>query len=129
MTKSRERQPQGFMAAIRGDETRLESIVSLDRQRAVWLSCPGLSHRDLENPMPNNLVSTNWLHENLRAPDIAVIDGSWYLPAQKRDGKAEHLARHIPGAVHFDIEEISDHGSSLPHMMPRLTGCLGLPSM
>ncbi len=69
--------------------------------------------------MPNNLVSTNWLHENLRAPDIAVIDGSWYLPAQKRDGKAEHLARHIPGAVHFDIEEISDHSSSLPHMMPQ----------
>jgi thiosulfate/3-mercaptopyruvate sulfurtransferase len=69
--------------------------------------------------MPNNLVSTNWLPENLRAPDIAVIDGSWYLPAQKRDGKAEYLARHIPGAVHFDIEEISDHGSSLPHMMPQ----------
>jgi thiosulfate/3-mercaptopyruvate sulfurtransferase len=69
--------------------------------------------------MPNNLVSTNWLHENLRAPDIAVIDGSWYLPAQKRDGKAEYLARHIPGAVHFDIEEISDHSSSLPHMMPQ----------
>lgn len=69
--------------------------------------------------MPTNLVSTNWLHENLSAPDIAVIDGSWYLPAQKRDGKAEYLARHIPGAVHFDIEEISDHSSSLPHMMPQ----------
>ena len=69
--------------------------------------------------MPNNLVSTNWLHESLRAPDIAVIDGSWYLPAQNRDGKAEYLARHIPGAVHFDIEEISDHSSSLPHMMPQ----------
>ena len=69
--------------------------------------------------MPNNLASTNWLHENLRAPDIAVIDGSWYLPAQNRDGKAEYLARHIPGAVHFDIEEISDQSSSLPHMMPQ----------
>ncbi|MBV9137063.1 MAG: 3-mercaptopyruvate sulfurtransferase [Hyphomicrobiales bacterium] len=68
--------------------------------------------------MSNNLVSTDWLHENLKAPDVAVIDASWYLPAQKRDGKAEYLARHIPGAVHFDIEEISDHSSSLPHMMP-----------
>jgi thiosulfate/3-mercaptopyruvate sulfurtransferase len=69
--------------------------------------------------MPNNLVSTDWLYENLTAPDIAVVDGSWYLPAQNRDGKAEYLARHIPGALHFDIEEISDHRSSLPHMMPQ----------
>jgi thiosulfate/3-mercaptopyruvate sulfurtransferase len=68
--------------------------------------------------MSNNLVSTDWLHENLRAPDVAIIDGSWYLPAQNRDGKAEYLARHIPGAVHFDIEKISDHSSSLPHMIP-----------
>jgi thiosulfate/3-mercaptopyruvate sulfurtransferase len=68
--------------------------------------------------MPKNLVSTDWLHDRLKAPDLAVLDASWYLPAQNRDGKAEYLARHIPGAVHFDIEEISDHSSSLPHMMP-----------
>jgi len=73
----------------------------------------------LEHPMPNNLVSTNWLNENLEAPDMVIVDGSWYLPTQNRDGKAEYLARHIPGAVHFDIDEISDHSSSLPHMMPR----------
>ena len=51
--------------------------------------------------MPNNLVSTNWLHESLRAPDIAVIDGSWYLPAQNRDGKAEYLARPYSGSCSF----------------------------
>ncbi|MBV9114497.1 MAG: 3-mercaptopyruvate sulfurtransferase [Hyphomicrobiales bacterium] len=68
--------------------------------------------------MPKNLVSTEWLQENLNAPNIAVVDSSWYLPTQNRDGKAEYLARHIPGAVHFDIEEISDRNSSLPHMMP-----------
>jgi thiosulfate/3-mercaptopyruvate sulfurtransferase len=68
--------------------------------------------------MSKNLVSTQWLAENLKAPDLAVVDGSWYLPAQKRDGKTEYLARHIPGAVHFDIEEISDRSSPLPHMMP-----------
>ncbi|SEE30750.1 thiosulfate/3-mercaptopyruvate sulfurtransferase [Rhizobiales bacterium GAS188] len=68
--------------------------------------------------MPKNLVSTDWLGENLKAPDLAVIDGSWYLPALNRDGKAEYLTAHIPGAVHFDIEEISDHSSPLPHMIP-----------
>jgi thiosulfate/3-mercaptopyruvate sulfurtransferase len=68
--------------------------------------------------MSKNLVSTDWLGQNLGAPNLAVIDASWYLPAQNRDGKAEYLARHIPGAVHFDIEDVSDHASSLPHMMP-----------
>ena len=47
-----------------------------------------------------------------------MVDASWYLPAQKRDAKAEYLSAHIPGAVRFDIEEISDHSSPLPHMMP-----------
>jgi thiosulfate/3-mercaptopyruvate sulfurtransferase len=68
--------------------------------------------------MPKNLVSTEWLGQNLGTPDLAVIDGSWYLPAQNRDAKAEYLAAHIPGAVHFDIEEISDRSSPLPHMVP-----------
>ena len=68
--------------------------------------------------MPKNLVSTEWLAQNLGAPDLVVIDGSWYLPGQNRDAKAEYLAAHIPGAVHFDIEEISDRSSPLPHMMP-----------
>jgi thiosulfate/3-mercaptopyruvate sulfurtransferase len=72
----------------------------------------------LEDPMAKNLVSTEWLAENLKSPNLALVDGSWYLPAQNRDAKAEYLKAHIPGAVHFDIEEISDHSSSLPHMMP-----------
>jgi thiosulfate/3-mercaptopyruvate sulfurtransferase len=68
--------------------------------------------------MSKNLVSTEWLAANLTAPNLVVVDGSWYLPAQNRDAKAEYLKAHIPGAVHFDIEEISDHSSPLPHMMP-----------
>jgi thiosulfate/3-mercaptopyruvate sulfurtransferase len=68
--------------------------------------------------MSKNLVSTDWLAENLKRPDLAVVDASWYLPAQNRDGQKEYLAAHIPGAVHFDIEEISDRSSPLPHMMP-----------
>ena len=63
-------------------------------------------------------VSTEWLAERLNAPDIVVVDASWYLPAQKRDGAAEYAARRIPGAVHFDIEKIKDTHSPLPHMLP-----------
>jgi thiosulfate/3-mercaptopyruvate sulfurtransferase len=64
------------------------------------------------------LVSTEWLAEHLRDPGLAVVDGSWYLPAANRDGFKEYQAAHIPGAVYFDIDEISDHGSDLPHMLP-----------
>jgi thiosulfate/3-mercaptopyruvate sulfurtransferase len=67
---------------------------------------------------PDALVSTEWLAAHLDAPDVRVVDGSFYLPAQKRDAKAEYAARHIPGAVFFDIEEISDTDNPLPHMMP-----------
>jgi len=63
-------------------------------------------------------VSTEWLHQRLDAPDIVVVDGSWYLPAMNRDANAEFLSAHIPGAVRFDIEEIRDTGSPLPHMLP-----------
>jgi thiosulfate/3-mercaptopyruvate sulfurtransferase len=63
-------------------------------------------------------VSTEWLAERLDAPDIVVVDASWYLPAQKRDGAAEYAQRRIPGAVHFDIDKIKDTSSSLPHMLP-----------
>ena len=63
-------------------------------------------------------VSTEWLAERLNAPDIVVVDASWYLPAQKRDGAAEYAQRRIPGAVHFDIDRIKDSRSSLPHMLP-----------
>jgi thiosulfate/3-mercaptopyruvate sulfurtransferase len=67
---------------------------------------------------PEALVSTAWLAQRLGAPDIRVVDGSWYLPAMKRDPKAEFLAGHIPGAVYFDIDEIADTDSPLPHMLP-----------
>lgn len=68
--------------------------------------------------MPNPFVSTEWLAQRLDAPDIVVVDGSWYLPAMNRDPEAEYRAGHIPGAVRFDIETIRDKDSPLPHMMP-----------
>lgn len=63
-------------------------------------------------------VSTAWLTERLDAPDIIVVDGSWYLPAQNRDAAAEYAERRIPGAVRFDIDTVKDTGSDLPHMLP-----------
>jgi thiosulfate/3-mercaptopyruvate sulfurtransferase len=67
---------------------------------------------------PKTLVSTDWLAKHLRDPDLRVLDASWYLSAQNRDAKAEYDAAHIPGARFFDIDEISDQRSPLPHMAP-----------
>ena len=67
---------------------------------------------------PRTLVSTDWLARHLRDPDLRVLDASWYLPAQNRDAKADYAAAHIPGARFFDIDEISDQRSDLPHMAP-----------
>ncbi len=67
---------------------------------------------------PDALVSTEWLAKHLDAPDVRIVDGSFFLPVQKRDPKAEYAAKHIPGAVFFDIDEISDTSSPLPHMLP-----------
>ena len=65
------------------------------------------------------LVGTEWLAERLDAPDLVVVDGSFYLPALNRDAAAEYVAGHIPGAVRFDIDAIADHSNPLPHMLPR----------
>lgn len=67
---------------------------------------------------PKTLVSTEWLAAHLKDPDLRILDGSWYLPQQGRDAKAEYEAGHIPGARFFDIDDISDHRSDLPHMAP-----------
>lgn len=67
---------------------------------------------------PAPLVSTQWLAARMAQPGLAVIDASWYLPAMRRDAKAEHAAAHIPGAVFFDLDAVSDRTSDLPHMLP-----------
>ena len=67
---------------------------------------------------PDALVSTEWLATHLDAPDVRIVDGSFYLPAQKRDPGSEFANQHIPGSVFFDIDEIADTDSDLPHMMP-----------
>ena len=70
------------------------------------------------NDDPKTLVSTAWLAARLKDPDLRIFDASWYLPDMNRDAKAEYAAGHIPGARFFDIDDISDHRSELPHMAP-----------
>jgi thiosulfate/3-mercaptopyruvate sulfurtransferase len=83
-------------------------------------------------PSSRWLVTTDWLAAKLGSPDLVAVDGSFYLPAQKRDAQAEFLAGHIPGAVRFDLDAISDHTNPLPHMLPgaeqfaRDVGALGI---
>ena len=63
-------------------------------------------------------VSTDWLAAHLGAPDLVVIDGTFFMPDENRSAQAEYLAGHIPGAVFFDIDAIADHTVDLPHMLP-----------
>jgi thiosulfate/3-mercaptopyruvate sulfurtransferase len=64
------------------------------------------------------LVETEWLAKNLGTPGIVVLDGSWHLPTANRDARAEYNAEHIPGALFFDIDELSNDASALSHMLP-----------
>jgi thiosulfate/3-mercaptopyruvate sulfurtransferase len=64
------------------------------------------------------LIDTATLEAQLSAPDLVVLDASWHLPHEQRDPKAEFHEAHIPGAQFFDIDEIADLESGLPHMLP-----------
>ncbi len=74
--------------------------------------------RDKKQDDPQTLVSTAWLAAHLNDPDLRILDASWYLPDAGRDPRAEYMAGHIPGARFFDIDEIADLRSDLPHMAP-----------
>nr|WP_319248979.1 3-mercaptopyruvate sulfurtransferase [uncultured Celeribacter sp.] len=67
---------------------------------------------------PKTLVSTEWLAERLKAPELRLIDASWYMPADARDTLAEYEAEHIPGARFVDIDDVADLRTDLPHMLP-----------
>jgi len=64
------------------------------------------------------LVSTDWLAAHLRDPKIVVVDATYFLPQHNRNAQEQFKNAHIPGAVFFDIEAISDHSTELPHMLP-----------
>jgi thiosulfate/3-mercaptopyruvate sulfurtransferase len=82
--------------------------------------------------MNDLFVSPDWLRDHLGSPMVKVVDGSWYLPTQGRDARGEFRAGHIPGAVFFDIDAVSDRSTDLPHMLPtpeafaEAAGALGL---
>ena len=83
-------------------------------------------------PSSRWLKSTEWLANQLGKPDLVVLDGSFYLPAQNRNAREEYLKAHIPGAVFFDIDAVADHSTDLPHMLPgptqfaQMAGALGI---
>jgi thiosulfate/3-mercaptopyruvate sulfurtransferase len=78
------------------------------------------------------LVSTEWLAGELGAADLVVCDATKYLPNEGKDGRGEFLAGRIPGARYFDIDEVADPDTDLPHMVPtagrfaRLVGAMGI---
>ena len=82
--------------------------------------------------MNDPLVSTAWLAERLGSAEVEVVDATWFMPGEPRTGADAYAAGHIPGAVFFDIDAISDRGSALPHMLPaadafaEAAGALGL---
>ncbi len=63
-------------------------------------------------------VTTAWLAAHLEDPEVVIVDGSWHLPPLNRDARAEYRAGHIPGAVFFDVDQVADQTSPLPHMLP-----------
>lgn len=69
------------------------------------------------HPDPH-FVTADWLSRHLDDPSVAVVDGSWHMPATMRNGRTEYLAGRIPRAVFFDVDAIADTTSSLPHMLP-----------
>ncbi|HRK63360.1 MAG TPA: 3-mercaptopyruvate sulfurtransferase [Terricaulis sp.] len=64
------------------------------------------------------MVSPDWLAERINAPDVRVIDATWFMPSDPRDAKALYAERRIPGAIYFDIDAIADTSTGLPHMLP-----------
>ena len=71
----------------------------------------------MTEPLPA-LVSTEWLAARVRRAKLHVLDASWYLPTSGRSPAAEYAAGHIPGALFFDLDAVSDRSSPLPHMLP-----------
>jgi len=68
--------------------------------------------------LTNPLITPGALADRLGEGDLVVLDGSWFLPPTDRNGRDDFVRGHIPGARFFDIDEIADHATSLPHMLP-----------
>ena len=64
------------------------------------------------------IVETDWLEEHLSAPDLVVLDASWYGPSAERNAHTEYENQHIPGAIFFDIDAVADPDAPLSHTLP-----------
>ena len=64
------------------------------------------------------LVSTEGLAGRLGQDGLRILDASWFLPSAGRDARAEYLAGHLPGALFFDLDAVSERETPLPHMLP-----------
>ena len=87
------------------------SLRRLPVPRNIWKA--DLMENDIKS-----LVSTDWLAEHIKDPDLRILDASWYLPDAGRDPRAEFDVAHIKGARFFDIDEVADLRSALPHTVP-----------
>ncbi|KAG6407316.1 hypothetical protein SASPL_130304 [Salvia splendens] len=77
------------------------------------------SFRTMQSLSTNEpVVSADWLHVNLQEPDLKVLDASWYMPDEQQNPVQEYQVAHVPGALLFDIDGISDQTTNLPHMLP-----------
>lgn len=72
----------------------------------------------MTTPLPGPLVSTEWLTEHLSDPDLKILDCTWHHESTNLDGRTQYRGRHLPGAVHFDIDHVADKSTALPHMLP-----------
>ena len=78
------------------------------------------------------LVSTEWLASHMNDANVKLLDATFKLPGVLPLPKDDYLAAHIPGAVYFDVDAVSDHANPLPHMFPspeqfgRDLGALGI---
>ena len=73
---------------------------------------------ETEAPETEALVSTEWLAEHLSDPNLKIVDCTWHHASTNLDGRTQYRGRHLPGAVHFDIDHVADSSSPLPHMLP-----------
>lgn len=67
---------------------------------------------------PEALVSTDWLSEHLSDPNLRILDCTWHHASTNLDGRTQYRGRHLPGSVHFDIDNVADKSNPLPHMLP-----------
>jgi len=72
--------------------------------------------RDREPILPSSLVPVSWVYSNLSR--IKILDASWFMPNDSRNAKKEFELKHLPTSQFFDLDFISDHSTSLPHMLP-----------